>query len=59
MATCPKCQKGQILKGTTAYGCSRWQEGCDFKFLFETLREKAVGKTLTKELVLEILQKGV
>ena len=58
-ATCPKCRKGKILKGNTAYGCSRWQEGCDFKFPFEALRKKAMGQTLTKELVLKILQKGV
>ncbi|MGN1254114.1 MAG: DNA topoisomerase 3, partial [Prevotella sp.] len=24
---CPKCGKGRILKGKTAYGCSRWKEG--------------------------------
>ena len=23
--------KGRILKGKTAYGCSRWKEGCDFR----------------------------
>jgi DNA topoisomerase-3 len=28
---CPKCGKGRILKGKTAYGCSRWKEGCDFR----------------------------
>lgn len=58
-AACPKCRTGQILKGNTAYGCSRWQAGCDFKFPFDVLRKKAAGQTLTKELVLDILQKGV
>ncbi len=28
---CPKCQQGHIIKGKTAYGCSRWKEGCDFR----------------------------
>ncbi len=28
---CPKCKKGHIIKGKTAYGCSRWKEGCDFR----------------------------
>ena len=28
---CPKCGKGRILRGKTAYGCSRWKEGCDFR----------------------------
>lgn len=31
---CPKCGKGIILKGKTAYGCSRWKEGCDFRMPF-------------------------
>ena len=52
---CPKCG-GTIIKGKTAYGCSNWKEGCDFKFTFDAIREKAAGRKLTKELVLEILQ---
>lgn len=28
---CPLCGKGKILKGHTAYGCSRWREGCTFR----------------------------
>ena len=58
VAFCPKCRKGQIVKGNTAYGCSRWQSGCDFKYPFDKLREQAAGKTLTKELVLEMLNKA-
>ena len=30
-APCPKCHLGYIIKGKTAYGCSRWKEGCDFR----------------------------
>ncbi|WP_320112987.1 DNA topoisomerase [Draconibacterium orientale] len=52
---CPKCG-GTIIKGKTAYGCSNWKEGCDFKFTFDAIREKAAGRKLTKELVLEIIQ---
>ncbi|WP_319227626.1 DNA topoisomerase 3 [Draconibacterium orientale] len=52
---CPKCG-GAIIKGKTAYGCSNWKEGCDFKFTFDAIREKAAGRKLTKELVLEIIQ---
>ncbi|MFV0266889.1 MAG: topoisomerase C-terminal repeat-containing protein, partial [Draconibacterium sp.] len=51
---CPKCG-GIIIKGKTAYGCSNWKEGCDFKFSFDAIREKAAGRKLTKELVLEII----
>lgn len=28
---CPKCGKGIIIKGKTAFGCSRWKDGCDFR----------------------------
>ena len=28
---CPLCGKGTIIKGKTAYGCSRWREGCRFR----------------------------
>ena len=31
---CPKCQKGHIIKGKTAYGCSEWRNGCDFRIPF-------------------------
>ena len=31
---CPKCHKGHIIKGKTAYGCSRWKEGCDYRVPF-------------------------
>lgn len=32
--TCPKCGKGKMIKGNTAYGCSRWKEGCDYRVFF-------------------------
>lgn len=32
--TCPSCGKGTIIKGKTAYGCSRWREGCTFRLPF-------------------------
>ena len=28
---CPLCGKGTIIKGKTAYGCSEWKNGCDFR----------------------------
>ncbi|TMM31100.1 DNA topoisomerase III [Polaribacter aestuariivivens] len=54
---CPKCKKGTILKGKTAYGCSNYKNGCDFLFPFAKIKEIANGKTLTKDLVLEIISK--
>lgn len=29
--TCPKCLSGKIMKGNTAYGCTRFSEGCSFR----------------------------
>ncbi|MFT7011365.1 MAG: DNA topoisomerase-3 [Flavobacteriales bacterium] len=55
--SCPKCKKGTILKGKTAYGCSHYKTGCDFVFTFQKIKEVANGKTLTKELVLDIISK--
>lgn len=52
---CPKCKKGRLIKGKTAYGCSAWKQGCDFKYLFSEIKEKAAGQKLTKELVLKII----
>jgi DNA topoisomerase-3 len=28
---CPLCKQGTIIKGKTAYGCSRWREGCTYR----------------------------
>ena len=53
---CPLCKNGTIVKGKTAYGCSAWKTGCDFRYTFDAIRAKANGRTLTKELVWEILQ---
>lgn len=29
--TCPLCGKGKVIRGKTALGCSRWNEGCSFR----------------------------
>lgn len=34
---CPLCGKGQIIKGRTAYGCSRWKDGCTYRLPFEQI----------------------
>jgi len=56
LKTCPKCNKGHILKGKTAFGCSEYKNGCGFKITFDQVKEKANGRQMNKELVLEILQ---
>ena len=32
---CPLCGQGKVIKGRTAYGCSRWKEGCTFRQAFK------------------------
>lgn len=53
---CPKCNKGTIIKGNTAYGCNAFKSGCDFKVSFEVVREKLKDQKPTKELVYSILK---
>lgn len=36
---CPVCGQGTIIKGKTAYGCSRWREGCNYRLAFKTQQE--------------------
>ncbi|NVK53419.1 MAG: DNA topoisomerase 3 [Flavobacteriaceae bacterium] len=55
---CPKCNKGTVIKGNTAYGCSDYKSGCNFVFTFENIKKIAKGKALTKELVLAILKEN-
>ena len=55
--SCPKCKKGTLLKGKTAYGCSDYKVGCNFVFTFDAIKKIANGKPLTKELVLYIISK--
>ena len=33
-APCPLCGQGHIIRGKTAYGCSRWKEGCTYRVPF-------------------------
>ncbi len=51
--TCPKCKKGKIVKGKSAFGCTGFKDGCDFRMPFEIL-----GKKLTDKQVFTIIQKG-
>ncbi len=32
---CPLCGQGHLIKGKTAYGCSRWKEGCNYRLPFK------------------------
>jgi DNA topoisomerase-3 len=44
---CPKCQKGTMLKGKTAMGCSDFKNGCTFKIPFELMGKKLTESQLT------------
>jgi len=48
---CPKCGKGTILKGNSAFGCSEWKNGCNFKILFSDLETKYQSKEITADVL--------
>ncbi|MET0760320.1 MAG: hypothetical protein ABWZ56_07860 [Flavobacterium sp.] len=56
---CPKCEKGTVLKGKTAYGCSNYKLGCTFKVTFDEIRGKLLNQKPTKELVYTILKESI
>ena len=33
---CPLCGEGHVISGKTAYGCSRWREGCTWRLPFKS-----------------------
>lgn len=51
--SCVKCKQGKILKGSTAFGCSQYNEGCDFRIPFEFC-----GKKIPEKQVERLLLKG-
>lgn len=52
---CPKCKEGSIIKGNSAYGCSNYKSGCNFRFDFSKIRTLAKDEKLTKKLVYKII----
>ena len=57
--TCPKCKKGTIIKGKTAYGCSAYKTGCDYRYSYEDIKFKLKNKMITKELVYRLLNESI
>lgn len=45
---CPVCKKGRILRGKTAYGCSEYKNGCDFRMDYATYGEGLSDEELAK-----------
>ena len=37
-AVCPKCKQGKVIKGNTAWGCSNFRNGCNFRLPFVITR---------------------
>jgi len=54
--TCPTCKQGKVLQGKTAFGCSRWKEGCTFKVSFDDITAKIPGKEVNLTLLDEYLK---
>lgn len=50
---CPKCKKGNVLKGKNTYGCAEYVNGCNFRFPFEVF-----GKELSSTQLEALLNKG-
>lgn len=53
---CPKCKTGKVVKGKTAYGCSRWKAGCDFRYDFEEIRKRAGGKVIDRAFLIKLFE---
>jgi DNA topoisomerase-3 len=51
--TCPKCKKGTLLKGSTAFGCSEYKNNCTLKIPFEIY-----GKKVSENQLIRLLDKG-
>lgn len=47
---CPKCGKGYMLKGKTAYGCSEYKSGCDLRLSFEVYSSELTPAKLSKQI---------
>ena len=47
---CPKCRKGYILKGKTAYGCSEYKSGCDLRLSFDEYPSELTPAKLSKQI---------
>jgi DNA topoisomerase-3 len=50
---CPKCKKGKMLTGSTAYGCSEYKNGCDLLIPFTFLDKK-----ISENQYIRLLKKG-
>jgi DNA topoisomerase-3 len=45
---CPKCGKGSMKKGKSAFGCSQFKKTCDFLIPFSLVPETTPNKLVEK-----------
>ncbi len=50
-APCPKCGKGKMKKGKSAFGCSEFKKTCDFLIPFSLLSEETPNSAVEKFLI--------
>lgn len=50
---CPKCKKGKLLKGSSAFGCSEYKNNCDLKIPFVLYSKK-----ISENQIIRLLDKG-
>ncbi len=48
--TCPKCGAGHIIAGRTAFGCSRYKEGCDLRLSYNEYDKALTPAKLIKKI---------
>ncbi|WP_341221640.1 DNA topoisomerase 3 [Polaribacter atrinae] len=51
--TCPKCKKGSLIKGSSAFGCSEYKNNCNLKIPFEIY-----GKKVSENQLIRLIDKG-
>jgi len=51
---CPKCGKGEMIKGKSAYGCSRFREGCNNVIFFDILEKQYNTQILSKTILTDL-----
>ncbi|WP_296637280.1 type IA DNA topoisomerase [Polaribacter sp.] len=50
---CPKCKKGKLLKGSSAFGCSEYKNNCNLKIPFVLYSKK-----ISENQIIRLLDKG-
>ena len=52
---CPKCKTGIMMKGKSAWGCSRFKEDCRFVIPFDVLQKSISSDELTSEFLKSVV----